>query len=422
LSALDISASNEPAASAEISRGNASPMEQPRRHGRIDDIELLRALAIIFVLFEHSRFILYPWLGINETRFHGFFGFWTGVDLFFAISGFVIARSLLPTLASARNSMEFFNAALAFWIRRVWRLVPSAWLWLVIPVIASAVFNESGIFESFRANFEGAVAAILDVANFRIVLVFERFESGATFPYWSLSLEEQFYFLLPIVIFWSGHHLPRVLGIAILLQIFSYRMGAHLSVLGMYLNQLRSDGLLLGVLIAIWSSQPAYKVFDPIFLNKNPWIGSVTFAFLLTLLAVAGSTRLHIVPFQLGLVALVSAVLVFVASYDKSCFCPDGPLKNILLWFGSRSYGLYLIHIPVYFATREIWYRLQPPGTIFTDRFAVRFTYTAAILLFGLAELNYRFVELPLRLRGTQIAKDIASRRDVPSAREAVDL
>jgi peptidoglycan/LPS O-acetylase OafA/YrhL len=82
----------------------------------------------------------------------------------------------------------------------------------------------------------------------------------------------------------------------------------------------------------------------------------------------------------------------------------------VLLWFGSRSYAIYLIHIPAFLSAREIWFRLQPPGTIFTDRFGIRFTYTAAILLLVSVELSYRFVEVPLRRRGAQIAKRIAGK------------
>jgi peptidoglycan/LPS O-acetylase OafA/YrhL len=382
----------------------------PHASGRIDDIELLRAVAIILVLIEHMRVSLYPWLGVLETRFNGLFGFWEGVDLFFAISGFVIVRSLMPSLAAAKSQTAYFNAAVAFWVRRAWRLLPSAWLWLAIILAATVFFNRSGVFESFRANFEGAVAAILDVANFRTMLVYGKFGSGATFPYWSLSIEEQFYFLLPFVVLLSGRRLPLVVGAGILLQFFVPRTGANAGVVGLYLNMMKSDAILLGVLIAIWSTHPTYRLFEPVFLKQRPVVGLTLFAGLIVLLAATGSDFLHIVPFQTGLIALISAVLVFIASFNKNYLWPSGPLKQVMLWFGTRSYALYLVHIPAYFFTREIWYRLQPPGTVFTDRFAIRFAYTAAILLVILAELNYRLIELPLRRRGARIAKGIARR------------
>ncbi len=385
-------------------------LAHPSARGRIDDIELLRAVAIIFVLIQHIPTSLFPWLPAFGGALYTYFGGWDGVDLFFAISGFVIARSLMPSLAAAENVTAYVNAAVAFWVRRAWRLLPSAWLWLAIGLIATVVFNRSGVFGTFRANYEGAAAAVLNVANFRTILVFGRYELAVSSPYWSLSLEEQFYFLFPFLILLSGRRLPLVVGAGVLLQLFIVRNGPNAGTLGLVLNNLRSDAILLGVLIAIWSTHPTYRLFEPVFLKNRPLVGLNLFAGLVILLAAAGSVALHIVPFQSGLIALISAVMVIVASYNKNYLWPSGPFKQVMLWFGTRSYALYLVHIPAYAFTREIWYRLQPPGTVFTDRFWIRFAYTAAILALVSAELNYRLVEVPLRQRGARIAKRIAQR------------
>jgi peptidoglycan/LPS O-acetylase OafA/YrhL len=110
------------------------------------------------------------------------------------------------------------------------------------------------------------------------------------------------------------------------------------------------------------------------------------------------------------MVALISAILVFFASYDRDYLFPAGPLKQVMLWFGSRSYALYLIHIPAFFATRELWFRIEPEGTVFDGTFTLRFALTAGLLLLVFTELNYRFVEVPLRRRGARIAQRIAER------------
>jgi peptidoglycan/LPS O-acetylase OafA/YrhL len=379
-------------------------------HGRIADIELLRGIAVIFVLFEHTRINLFPWINGPETHLYFYFGFWTGVDLFFAISGFVIARSLLPTLEATNGATGFFNAALAFWVRRAWRLLPSAWLWLSVILVLSAVFNRSGIFWNFRSNLEGAVAAILDVANFRIVLVYGKFAPGASFPYWSLSLEEQFYILLPIVVFFSRRWLPYVLGAGVLAQFFIMRDGHSDSALVLLLNQLRSDALLLGVLIAIWSRHPTYRLFEPIILKGRPLAGLAVLTVLLICLAAMGSTELNLVTFKIGMIALISAVLVFVASYGQDYLFPPGLAKRLMLWVGSRSYAIYLTHIPAFFITREIWFRIEPPGTTFNGTYTLRFALTAIVLLVTFTELNYRYVELPFRRRGAVIAQRISQR------------
>jgi len=63
---------------------------------KIADIELLRGFAILFVLMEHLRINLFTWNTPAIDHLLAYFRFWSGVDLFFVISGFVIARSLLP--------------------------------------------------------------------------------------------------------------------------------------------------------------------------------------------------------------------------------------------------------------------------------------------------------------------------------------
>lgn len=380
------------------------------RHGKIADIELLRGMAVIFVLIEHLPLNLFPWISGQGSRLYYYFGFWTGVDLFFAISGFVITRSLLPMLEMTSGAASFFNATLSFWVRRAWRLLPSAWLWLAIILVLSLAFNHSHAFWSFRANLEATVAAVLDVANFRILLVYGKSEPGVAFPYWSLSLEEQFYILLPIVVFFAGRRLPWVLAIGILGQFFVTRSGPHAPELGQVLNILRSDGLMMGVLLAIWSRNPTYHLFEPSGLRRRPLAGLALFALLAVLLATLGGAGLIIVSFTVGLVALVSAALVFLASYDQDYLMPPGLVKNVMLWVGSRSYALYLIHMPSYFLARELWFRIEPPGTVFDHHFMLRLGLTGFGLLFVLAELNYRFVEVPLRRHGVQIARRIAQR------------
>ena len=383
---------------------------QIARKGKIADIELLRGVAIIFVLIEHTRINLFPWIWGPEVRLYFYFGFWTGVDLFFAISGFVITRSLLPMLEMTSGTTAYFNATLSFWVRRFWRLLPSAWLWLAVILVLALLFNRSHIFWSFRANLESVIAAMLDVANFRIALVLGKSEPGAAFPYWSLSLEEQFYILLPIVVFFARRRLPYVLAVGVLAQFFIVRSGPNRPDYEMLLNMLRSDGLMLGVLLAIWSRTPTYRLFEPVGLKGRPLVGLALFVLLLFALAVVGGPGMTIVSFSVGLVALISVVLVFFASYDQDYLMPRGPWKRVMLWFGSRSYALYLIHIPAFFFTRELWFRIEPPGTVFNGTFTLRLALTGFGLLLILAELNYRFVEVPLRRHGVRIAQRIEQR------------
>jgi peptidoglycan/LPS O-acetylase OafA/YrhL len=376
-----------------------------RAAARIGDIEMLRGIAVIFVLIEHTSFNLVHWGSPVMAQIRTYFGLWTGVDLFLAISGFVIARGLLPVLESCADSVPFWNAVLAFWVRRAWRLLPSAWLWLALLLAASAGLNHSGAFGTVSTNFRMTVAAVLDVANFHVAENIFRRPLGAAFPYWSLSLEEQFYLLLPVAAFCCRRFLPMALAALVLVQIFLPRHEMA------NLMNLRSDALSLGVLIAIWARRPSYALWEPTALGRSRFLRLAVLILSLWLIASMGSHALNLSPMRVGIVALFSALLVFIASYDRDYLMRNGPAKTVLLWFGSRSYALYLTHIPAFFLTREIWFRIEPAGTDFgTGAFASRYFVTAICLLACFAELNYRCVETPLRRKGAGIAARLAAR------------
>ncbi len=80
------------------------------------------------------------------------------------------------------------------------------------------------------------------------------------------------------------------------------------------------------------------------------------------------------------------------------------------MWVGARSYAIYLIHIPAFFVIHEIWFRAGSPHCD-----SVLFTVGLAVTL-GIAELNWRYVEQPLRLRGAGIARQFVARRTQPES------
>lgn len=366
---------------------------------RIDDIEILRAVAIVYVLIEHTQINLLHWNSPAIERFYAWFGGWTGVDLFFVISGFVITRELEPRLRGASDRIDFLRRSIGFWLRRCWRLLPSAWLWLGIGLIACVVFNQSGAFAPFRTNFAGALASALQVQNLHMAYIFGDGRIPNNFLYWSLSLEEQFYLVLPFIVLLSGKFLRHTLVIIALWQVLTPRF--------MPIDfMLRADGLALGALLALWQQTPSWKLFEPRFLVDNRLLRFAVPGVLLAALATMGAKGMPHFEYRVGVIAVISALLVLIAAHDRNLLLPAGALKKIALWFGARSYALYLIHIPVFAITREIWFRISPPGTEFGPDFTVRYLASAAVLLVLLAELNYRVVEMPLRRKGKQIAND----------------
>lgn len=369
---------------------------------RIDDIEILRAAAIIFVVIEHMHLNLFIWGTPALNMFFQYFGGWTGVDLFLVISGYVIAKDLVPQLQESESRETFFSRAVIFWTRRFWRLVPSAWTWLAVILLAAVFFNRSGAWGTISNNVESAIAGFLHVANFHVALLYGKEFPGATFVFWSLSLEEQFYLLLPFLVLVSGRKLPFVLGLLVVAQIFLERDTPLLALV-------RTDGLFLGVLIALWSRLPSYPLFKPVFL-RHPGVAVIVIPAMLGMLACVGSTGLFVTVFRYGLVTCIAGFLVWAASYDEDYFARPRWLKVPLLWVGTRSYALYLTHLPSYFLTREIWFRLEPTGTRFNTDYTYQFLATALIVLVCLSELNYRLIESPARKHGVRIAGEMERR------------
>lgn len=347
-----------------------------------DEIQALRAIAICLVLVSHVA-TLFPWnregwLAIGK-------GFYVGVDLFLCVSGYVIAKSLGRKLIDADGD-GFWRQTAAFWVRRLYRITPSALAWLLIPMLFYSLVQGYN-----RDDTVDIVSALVHVANFRSwqCAWVEKEHCGSFGHYWSLSLEEQFYLLLPFVMFFFRRRLYIVLAAAVIVQVFLPRP------LGSVFGAIKTDALLLGVLLAMWSGTSSYRIFEP-------RISPLPVRFVIPVLAVAclvGMTRYEPVPFFIGMAAAVSAVIVWLCSYDSGYFMGDGFLRKALVWIGERSFAIYLIHPFSFWLTKQFFERLYP-GVEFGGTYTFRFAVAGIVILLALAEASYRLIEIPFRQRG----------------------
>lgn len=375
---------------------------------RIMDIEVLRAIAVLGVLFHHLQGSLFTDPVPLLEKIHGWAQPWWGVDLFFAISGFVIARSLIPTLQGCTTRREYWQQTRNFWLRRAFRLLPSAWLWLALMLLACVFLNRSGAFGTLSANLQATLAGVLQYANFRFADSFFHYEYGSSFVYWSLALEEQFYLLFPLLIVLFRQRLVWALLALVAVQILSVRTPLLMFV--------RTDALALGVLLAMWSAQPGYQRWEPTFLRR-PWAAIATFIAIGSLLSFMATDRFTFAPYRIGSIAVLGALLVWIASYNRDYLMPAGALQRVLAWVGSRSYGMYLIHIPAYQLVRELIFRLQNAGLPSPAGHPIVTLLLAFGLIVLLSELNYRVIEMPMRNRGAALVKRLGtSRTAIPSS------
>jgi peptidoglycan/LPS O-acetylase OafA/YrhL len=378
------------------------------------EIEVLRAFAISYVVIAHWVPHFLERLGSVGPAFERFTALWSGVDLFFCISGYVIARS---TLAAAEANPSIRGFALPFWIRRIFRLWPSAWLWAVIPAILSVVWNRSGLFGATGPAVRDALMAILNVENFHYYRCLPAQTCGPLGVYWSLSLEEQFYLIFPFALLLLRRRtLIWALAVLAAVQIVLPRANAF-SPDPSLLWLVRSDAICLGILLALLE-RPGRILATPFILATGVRARLVTFA-LMAILAIAAAPGLGLTR-STGILALTSAGLVWIAHFDRALILPVTRLDPIVLWIGSRSYSLYLIHAVAGRSASELRDRIVhavPQLGHWTGALmGVLLTITLAI---GLCELNFRYVESPLRAFGRRLSQSLSRGSREASVRAA---
>src|SRR5690625_4326037 len=149
-------------------------------------IDGLRAIAVLAVLIYHLDAAFLP-------------GGFAGVDVFFVISGYVVARSLV-----SRSGESFGQFLMGFYSRRIRRIVPA----LILCLLVTALFTVLFIPDSWLSSTTHQVGlyAFFGLSNFALVwFQDDYFSPRAEFnPFvhtWSLGVEEQFYFVFPLLIF-----------------------------------------------------------------------------------------------------------------------------------------------------------------------------------------------------------------------------
>jgi peptidoglycan/LPS O-acetylase OafA/YrhL len=347
----------------------------------------LRGLAIVAVVLFHSGF---AWAR----------GGYLGVSTFFTLSGFLIT-SLLVTERRRTGRVDLG----AFWARRVRRLLPAATVTLGVLVLTMLVTDE-GWERSLPAD---AAAAALQVANWRFL--FSHRDYGQLFAapspalhFWSLSIEEQFYWVFPLVaagVLAVARGSARVLG-AVLLGLVGvaaaltwlYR-AAPITVY--YATPIRMGEILVGALLAV-----ALGGRSTLAVERRPvQLGAAA----LGLAALAGTAWAwwNVEQGSLGLVhggllgyALLSGSLVLAAAVP-------GPFARLLglpplRLLGVVSYGVYLIHWPLFLLMspqRVDRVAARLPGDVHPRDWSLLAVRMVVVL--AIAAASYRWFESPIR-------------------------
>ncbi len=354
------------------------------------ELDGFRGLACLLVLLYHFTWALIP---VYDPRtpsllFHFASAFrmgWVGVDLFFVLSGFLLGGIAMDQ----RSSSRFFST---FYARRVFRIFPLYFLWLflflVLPHLGRwppGLFEDNRPWWSYLLYTQNIYDAVLD-------------EWGAHWMTisWSLAIEEQFYFIMPALIYFC---LPqRRPGLLLLIvasaPIFRYALSLYVPhKLATYtLLPCRWDGLFLGVLAADMIRRARVRVW----LSENLWFLRAALVLLGGLLVVfLRRAPAHNTPAEREAgytwIALFAVALLLAALYDP----------RVGWWFrvrllralGQISHGVYLMHPAILWATH--WILLgRLPEVSSLETAAV--TLLSGVMTLAIAMLSYRVFEAPL--------------------------
>lgn len=340
-------------------------------------IDGLRAIAVLAVIIFHIEFL-------------GFLpGGFTGVDMFFVISGYVISRSL-----SERAKWPLATFLLDFYRRRMLRIVPALLVMLLTCVLLSAMFVPPVWLSN--QNEETGFAAFLGLSN--LVLAWQSdtyFSPRAEFnPYlhtWSLGVEEQFYLVFPgVFLLWLRYRERSVAARYLLAALAATSLAVCVA-------QTRSEPLSAFYLLPgrFWELAAGALLFQLIGQGERaPQRATVAALMLGAGLAMVGAgfvlADARQFPFPWALLT-VAGTLLLIAGVVHRPHGSGSPLHRALAWplltyIGRLSYSLYLWHWPVAVFLR--W-------TVGLESLAVQLIYAPLVL--GLAAASYHWIERPMR-------------------------
>lgn len=348
-------------ATGETGRTMTSQTRHPPYRG---DIDGLRAIAVLSVVLYH--------FGVPLA------GGFTGVDIFFVISGFLIGGILWREYdATGRVRLRHF------YLRRFRRLAPAFFTMLAVTAAAAWVLMLPFEFREFGKTAIASTVYLSNVLFFRQTGYFDVAAHDKPLLHtWSLAVEEQFYIFLPLLILVLARWRWGLLGA--LVAIWAVSLAACVLLTPAYptatffLFPFRAWELLSGVLLAIWGHR-----------RQSDWQGWTPFAWIGLLLALVSVVFIPAGPLFPGLLAIlpVAGTLMLLSTGNGTHGVSAMLRLPVLRFFGLISYSLYLWHWPVFVLSSYLRDGYAHPAE----------AVVWMALSVALAWLSWRFVEQPVR-------------------------
>ena len=359
-------------------------MSNPRGIRYIPAIDGLRAVAVIAVMLYHLGFDWIP-------------GGFLGVDLFFVISGYVITRLLLDSIQRS-GGLDLK----AFYIARVRRLLPP----LLFMIILTTIFVGAWAPDTMRRFLADTPFAIFGGMNWWLVFrETDYFESIGRPPLlqhtWSLGVEAQFYLVWPLILllvlkYFGKNKIPGAAliiaafsGISLLLVSLQIDAANDSQVSHVYFGtDTHSIGLFLGAALAVkWIPQ---NLNETVSKKAQDFIDGIGVFGLLGIIAAflfvqESDPTLYKIAFPLA--GIFGCAILTSIVHPASRFAPILSSKPFV-WIGERSYAIYLWHWVVFQVTRPNFDLDGSPWALYALR---------VLIVFALADISLRVVELPVR-------------------------
>ncbi len=327
------------------------------------DIQALRGIAVLYVVIYHAD------LGFLKNGF-------LGVDIFFVISGYLITGMVSKELDAGDFSIRRF-----YW-RRAKRLLPATYCMLIVVALLS-IFSLTRIeFVSFIGQLFGSLAFVSNIILWKQAGYFDvSAELKPLLHMWSLSIEEQYYLLLPMLLiitpYRHGNKIVITALLASLLLCFA-RVSGHPSA-SFYLLPTRAWELLIGSLGATWRKPD----ISP---KVEGTLGLLAVAIILVL------PFIQIDPIHPRFDALIVCLATLTALWTHPTLLQNNAVAAAIGKIGDISFSLYLVHWPLFALVRNIYIGELPIGL----------KVGIASLSLPLAAALYRFVENPIHRSSIQ--------------------
>lgn len=379
------------------------PVKHPEQY--VPALDGIRTIAVTLVVLYH---LAVP----------GFGGGLLGVAVFFTLSGYLITTNLV----NSKLRHDTFRLK-TFWFRRFRRLLPAVITTLISVMFLTIAFRPE---DTAKTGWQ-ALSALFYVNNWHTIAAgesyFDKFAGlGPLDHMWSLSIEEQFYIIWPIILvmlFAVLRGRRRIVAATVALTIGSFALMWGLASAGTDHTRIyegtdtRAGGLLLGAALAI---ALAFRRHEGIAATLNRGLsGLLGLIGLASILALATQTSQRgLFLYQGGLILVtIASVLVIMAGLNRESLFSRVLGAAPLRWLGERSYGIYLWHMPIIAFLPRQWL----PGT--TESTIV--AWVTGALVFGgsilLAAISWVVLEDPIRRHG--IVQPLRERLQARRARRA---